>query len=267
MSISRQMLWTIFFLIWGNNIKVSAVIITFNEEKRIETTLQSISWCDEILIIDSGSNDKTLDICKKYGCKILFRKFDGYGPQKKFAVANAANDWILAIDADEIITDSLKNEIEFHLSGEKQNSAGYYIPISLFFQGKKLRFGGSFIKKKLRLFNRKSGNFNDNKVHESVELVGSIRQLKNEILHCSYPAIYDYFNKFNNYTETAAVELFYAKKNCSKSSVFLRFPIEFIKRYFFQLAILDGYPGFLWSLFCAMYPVVKYAKLVELNRK
>jgi len=244
--------------------KISAVIITHNEEKRIEQTLKSVLWCDEIVIVDSGSSDRTIDLCKQYGCRVLYRKFDGYGPQKIFAVANATNDWILSIDADESISENLKNEIQSQLNKTSENYSGYYMPIALIFQGKKLKFGGSRIKKKLRLFNKKKGNFNDNKVHESVEISGPVLQLKNEILHNSYLTIYDYFQKFNDYTETAALELLHKKKSCSKIAVYSRFPFEFTKRFFFQLGALDGYHGFLWSIFCSMYPVVKYAKLREL---
>jgi len=246
--------------------KISAVIITKNSERLIADVLKSIQWCDEIVIVDSGSADNTLEICKKYNCQIFHREFNGFGEQKNFAVNQASNDWILSIDADEIITDELREEIKFRLADDTEKYSGYYIPINLFFFGKLLNFGGSKIKRKLRLFNKKYGNFNLNKVHESVELsFGKIGQLKNKMLHYSYASISDYFVKFNSYTDIAAEELLKKNKFKNFCAIVIRFPVEFLKRYILQLGILDGRAGFVWCLFCAFYPVVKYLKLYELK--
>jgi len=250
--------------------KLSCVIITRNAAQHISTALTSVvNICDEIIIVDSGSADNTLDICKKYTDKIFYNEFKGFGAQKLFAVSKATNDWILSIDADEIISDGLAQELKNIFQNKDanllndSNLAGFYLPIQLIFLGKKLNYGGSFIKKKLRLFNRNRANFNQNKVHESVEFSGKVIQLKNPILHNSYRNVYEYFAKFNDYTEFAATDL---KQRYKKANLFdftLRIPFEFIKRYFFQLGFLDGLEGYIWCLFCAIYPAVKYIKLLK----
>jgi glycosyltransferase involved in cell wall biosynthesis len=244
-------------------VKLSAVIITFNEERRIAATLAALDFCDEIVIVDSGSTDATVSICRRFNCRIFTRAFVGYGAQKEFAVSKALNDWVLAIDADEVVTDGLKREIMSVLSNENGNVRGYYIPISLVFLGRLMRFGGEYKKPHLRLFNRTSGTFTGDKVHEHAEIKGEKAFLKNHILHYSYDGIEDYLTKFNEYTSIAAEELFQKSRKSAVFNLLTRFPLTFIKIYFIKGCILDGYRGFLWSLFSSLYPFVKFAKLLE----
>ncbi|MBP7653310.1 glycosyltransferase family 2 protein [Candidatus Dependentiae bacterium] len=247
--------------------KISVVIITKNEESRILKTLKSVNWCDEIIVVDSGSEDNTVKICKDFGCKVFYNKFFGYGEQKQFAVSKTANDWIFSIDADEVVTEKLKNEIIKNIDEYSSSYNGFTVKSSLIFFDKKLKWGGSCIKCKLRVFNKKYGNFNSNKVHESVIVTGRVKHLKNEILHYSYQDIFDYFEKFNIYTEYGAEELFAKNKKSPVIKIIFRTPLEFFKRYILQLGLLDGYPGFVWSFLCSFYPTVKYIKLRELHKK
>jgi glycosyltransferase involved in cell wall biosynthesis len=248
-------------------IKISAVIITFNEEHSIERALRSLDFCDEIVVADSGSTDATVVVCEKYKCRVFTRPFDGYGPYKQFAVSKASNDWVLSIDTDEVVSGELKREIVSLFSAGAPPALGYYIPRTLVFLGRLLRFGGEYRKKHLRLFNRNAGAFTDEKVHEKVCVSGKTDSLKNQILHYSYDSICDYFEKFNRYTTAAAQSLFERKKKASALNVMARFPLTFIKIYFIKGCFLDGYAGFIWALFSSMYPVVKYAKLHELYRQ
>lgn len=243
--------------------RLSAVIITRNEERRIEATVAALDFCDEIVMVDSGSTDATLSICQKFNCRIFTRDFDGYGTQKQFAVSKASHDWVLAVDADEVVTEELKREILSVLSNGSGTIQGYYIPISLVFLGKLLRFGGEYKKPHLRLFNRQAGNFTKDKVHEHAEIKGEKAFLKNHILHYSYDGISDYLAKFNEYTSAAADSLFQKGRKNAIFNLFVRFPLTFIKIYFIKGCILDGYRGFIWSLFSSLYPVVKFAKLLE----
>jgi glycosyltransferase involved in cell wall biosynthesis len=248
--------------------KLSIVIITHNEEKRIRTTLESAKWCDEIVVVDSGSTDKTVDICKEYSnCTIYTQAFLGYGPQKKFAVDKASNDWVMSVDADEIITEGLLNEITEILSRPTITEAGFNVPITLIFMEKIFKYGTENKFPHLRLFNKTKGNFNDLKVHEGVNIDGTISTLKNEMLHCSYFDIHHYLEKFNQYTTIYKNEAVKKGKKAKKWSMIIRFPFDFIKHYFFSCNFMNGYPGFVWAVFCSFYVFVKYNKLYEANLK
>ena len=242
---------------------LSVVLITFNSEKTLQKVLEAVSWADEILLVDSGSTDKTLEIAQNFKAKIVHRAFDGYGSQKNFATQQASHDWILSLDDDEVLTPELQQEIQ-HLNLQNTDFQGFKIPRSLIFLGKLLRFSGEYKRLTLRLFNRKYGNWNAEYVHESVEVQGKIGVLKNQILHDSYRDLTDYFNKFNKYTSLGAKTL--AERNASVSTfkIISRFPITFLKIYLIKGSCLDGYAGFMWALLTAINPVVKYAKLREM---
>jgi glycosyltransferase involved in cell wall biosynthesis len=244
---------------------ISVVIITFNSEFALEKVLTAVSWANEIIIVDSGSTDNTLEIARKFGINVIYHKFEGYGTQKHFACSLAKNDWVLSIDDDEVVTESLKKELET-IDFLKTEYSGFKLPISLVFLGKLLKYGGEYKKLHLRFFNKNKGNWNQSGVHEGVELTGKIGQLNEQILHYSYANLHDYFAKFNNYTSIAAQSLFDQNKTVSSFKVLTRFPLSFLKNYLIKGSILDGYPGFLWTLLSAIYTVVKYAKLKELNR-
>jgi glycosyltransferase involved in cell wall biosynthesis len=244
---------------------VSAVLITRDAERLLADVLAAVKWCDEILIVDSGSADRTIEIATSAGARILRHEFEGYGPQKAWAVTQAAHDWVLVIDADEIVTPELRQEIEQRLERDGNSYAGYEIPISLVFLGRLMRHGGEYKMRHLRLYDRRRGNYNQNRVHERVELNGPVAQLDEHMLHDSYGSIAAYFEKFNDYTTAGARDLHARGKTAGVATVALRFPMTFIRQYFLRGHILNGYPGFVWSLFSAMYPVVKYAKLRELT--
>ncbi|MEI8046762.1 MAG: glycosyltransferase family 2 protein [Bacteroidota bacterium] len=248
--------------------KLSTVIITLNEEKRIRQTLESVKWCDEIIVVDSGSTDKTLEICKEYSnCKVYSQVFLGFGPQKKFAVGKASHDWILAIDADEVVTNALTDEICGILSLPVIANTGFFIPITHIFMKRIFNHGAESKQPHLRFFNKQNGNFNTLKLHEGVEISGSQSYLKNEILHYSYTDIYHYFQKFNDYSETFKNEAGKNGKKAGKLMPVFRLPLEFLKQYFVRGNFMNGYPGLVWSLYSAFYIFVKYTKLYESNLK
>lgn len=251
---------------------LSVVIITLNEAVIIEKTLQALQGLGEIIVVDSGSTDKTVEICEQYGCLVFYKKFEGYGTQKKFAVSKATNEWILSIDADEIVTTALKEEIaalikqkETFVNVEKDTAVAYNLQRSLIFMHRKLRFGGEYRNKQLRLFSKKFANFNDLQVHEFVEVQrGKIETLQGELLHYSYRDIEDYFKKFNRYTSLAAAELYAKRKHKPLIVSILRLPLDFAYKYFVRGLVFDGFAGFCWALFSSFYPIVKYAKLQEM---
>lgn len=244
------------------SVNISCVIITLNEEDNIRRTLEAVSWCDEIIVVDSGSEDKTIDICKEFNCKIFNKDFKGYGGQKSYAISLAKNNWILNIDADEVVSENLKNEIESIFSKDDINYNGFYLPRSLVFLGRRFKYGRESKEYHLRLFNRKFGNFNSNKVHEKVVLNGTTVKFKGILYHYSYSSIDQYFKKFNLYTTNSAQALFEAgNRGRNVISIIFSFPIYFIKNYFIYRNFLNGMRGFLWALFSSLYPVIKYFKL------
>lgn len=246
--------------------KLSITLITLNSEKTLKSVLEAVYWADEIVLVDSGSTDKTLEIARQFNAKIVYRAFDGYGSQKNFATSQASNDWILSLDDDEILTPELQQEIQ-NLSLSTTDYNGFKIPRSLIFLGKLLKFSGEYKRLTLRLFNRKQGNWNAEYVHESVEVNGKIGILKHQILHDSYRDLTDYFNKFNKYTSLGAKTLAERGKTASSLKIITRFPTTFLKIYLLKGSCLDGYAGFMWALLTAINPVVKYAKLKEMNNE
>jgi glycosyltransferase involved in cell wall biosynthesis len=242
--------------------KLSVVLITFNSEKTLLKVLEAVQWADEIIMVDSGSKDNTQKIAQQFNVTIIYRKFDGYGSQKNFATQQATHDWILSLDDDEVLSPELQQEIQ-QLTVEHTDFQGFRIPRSLVFLGKLLRFSGEYKRLTLRLFNRNYGNWNQENVHESVEIQGKVGTLKNHIIHDSYRDLTDYFNKFNKYTSLGAITLAKRGKRASNVKIITRLPITFFKIYLLKGAILDGYEGFMWALLAAMNPVIKYAKLKE----
>ena len=243
-------------------LKISCVIITLNEEENIRRSLSAVKWCDEIIVVDSGSTDKTIETCNELGCKVYHKDFDGYGEQKRYAVSLAQNDWVLNIDADEVVSDELGKEIENILRAERIDHIGFALPRMLIFLGKKFKYGKESKEYYIRLFNKNFSDFSKDKVHEKVELDGEAKKLKGAFYHYSYINIEQYFKKFNSYTTEAATELYKAgNKGRKPLAIVLGFPVYFFKNYFVNRNFLNGIPGFLWALFSSLYPVVKYFKL------
>jgi glycosyltransferase involved in cell wall biosynthesis len=247
---------------------VSAVIITRNAERLLGRVLDALRWCDEILIVDSGSTDSTIPIARIAGAAVIEKHdFEGFGPQKAFAVSQARNDWVFVVDGDEIVTEELRGEIEARVGrGADERFVGFEVPISLVFLGRLMRHGGEYRMPHLRLFDRRHGNYNANRVHERVELDGPVGRLEHHMLHDSYASLEAYFEKFNQYSTAAAADLAARGRSAGVLTIALRLPLTFLRQYILRLHVLNGYPGFLWSLLSAFYPVVKYAKLRELRR-
>lgn len=243
---------------------ISVIIITYNEEENIRECLEGVKWADEIIIVDSFSTDKTLQICKEYTDKVFQRRWEGFGFQKQFALEQATLDWVLSIDADERVSGELKEEI---LSNKNTlDKDGYYIPFKFYWLGKQLRFGRCGKERHIRLFRRQKAKF-QGFIHEKLLIDGEIGYLKNPIIHVSYKNIADYFNKFNLYSTMVANQRF--KEGKKIPFVFQIFASiwDFFNRYIFKLGFLDGIPGFLWASFSSFHRLVKYAKLWEIEKE
>ncbi len=244
--------------------KISAILITLNEESNLERCLKSINWVDEIVVVDSGSTDKTLDIARRYTEKIYAIPWEGFGPAKNLALQKATSGWILSIDADEEISPELKNEILNKISSPT-NSEGFYLPRKSCFLGKWLKYGGWYPDYVLRVFKKDKGRFEEKLVHESVKVEGKIEYLKNHILHYTDPDIEHYIKKMNYYTTLSARELHTKNQKASFFQILLRPCGVFFKIYFLKKGFLEGEYGLLLSIFSAFHVFTKYAKLWHLN--
>ena len=251
-----------------DKVKVSAVIITFNEEALIERTLDQLWWCDEIIIIDSNSTDRTADICREFGCSVFSRAFSGFGEQKSFGVSKAKNDWVLCIDADEVLTESLIDEIWIELkNADGDGIAAYSIPRNLVFMNRVFRHGKETHSVVIRLFNKNTGAWDGSLVHEKVLVNGVVKPLKHKILHYSYHDYSQFLSKINLYSSLGAKKLL--ERNAKKSSLLtvLPIPFNFFRYYFIDRNFLNGYQGFSWAILNTCYHFVKYLKLEELRKK
>jgi glycosyltransferase involved in cell wall biosynthesis len=247
--------------------KVSAVIITYNEEAIIEETLSRLWWCDEVVVIDSGSTDQTVTLCREYGCAVYTRLFSGFGEQKKYGVSKAKNDWILCIDADELLTDALIDEIRTELSKPLLEYAAFNVPRNLVFMNKVFKHGKESGSCVVRLFNKQKGNWDGAVVHEQVLVNGQTKRLKNKLLHYSYNNYSQFINKLNLYSSLGAKKLQERNTHKSKFVAALGIPFNFFKYYIIDRNFLNGYRGFAWSSLNSFYHFVKYLKLQELKDK
>ena len=245
--------------------KISAVIITKNEKSNIDRCLKSLHWVDEIVVVDSGSTDGTLEICNKYNCEIVETEWFGYGKTKQLAVNSANNNWILSIDADEEVSEKSIKKIKFLL--EKDESTGYKVQIKSFYLGRLIKYSGWRNEFKLRLFNKKFGNYNEASIHETVLLNGEKKNSDIVFFHHTYPTVEKQIEKIDRYSTLQAKELF-AKK---KSYPILLIPIftlnKFFSIYFLKLGFMDGKEGLFLAYFSSVGVFAKYCKLWELNNK
>ncbi|MEN8192977.1 MAG: glycosyltransferase family 2 protein [Bacteroidota bacterium] len=245
--------------------KISAVIITKNEEANIERCLKSLHWVDEIIVADSGSSDRTVEICAEHNCKIIETEWLGYGKTKRLAVNSAENNWILSIDADEEVS---KNSVQIINDIVKtQKYTGYKVQIKSFYLGKMIKHSGWGQEFKLRIFDKRFGNYNESEIHETVILDGKKKQIDAVFLHHTYPTLEKHLEKVNRYSSLQAKELFDDGKKYS----ILLIPIfalnKFLSMYILKLGFLDGKEGFVLASISSFGVFLKYTKLWKLNKK
>jgi len=248
---------------------LSVIIITRNEEHDIEDCLRSVQGlAKEIIVVDSGSKDRTLEICQRYTDKIFKRNWTGYSDQKQFALKQARGPWVLNIDADERVSNSLKIETQNLLEANKEKAAmnGYHIPFQHFFLGRRLRFGGVQGESHIRLFRKGEAGYGQDPVHEGIKVTGLIGHTKSPIYHYSYRSIKDYLEKCNEYTSIIA-EKRYQEGARFRFWHHLRLPYEFVVRYGLRLGFLDGRLGLVYALLSSYYVWLKFMKLLDFEKK
>ncbi|MHB8156632.1 MAG: glycosyltransferase family 2 protein [Desulfocucumaceae bacterium] len=267
----------------GQKTKITALVLSYNEERHIEDCLKSLNLCDEIFVVDSGSTDRTVDIAKRYTEKIINHPFEGFARQRKWALTQLQikNEWIMFLDCDERVTAELSEEIIGKMANGPESN-GYYIHFKQYFFGRLLKHGETSFYN-LRLVKKDKIFMEDNDIHENLQVNGKTKFLKNSIVHISRETIGEAIEKVNNYSTLEAYRMYrtgqeiytttrksYSLKNQLLKHLFKYLPAKplakFTYDYFIKLGFMDGYEGFAWALCQGLYVFLAYFKLWELKK-
>ncbi len=235
----------------GNAVSITGTIITHNEERHIAEAISSLSCCDEVLVVDSHSTDRTREIAERCGARVLTRDWDGYSRQKNFAAEKARHDWILSLDADERVSAELPSEI----ARWKRSAAGAggSMPRRAFYLGAWIGHSGWYPDRKLRLYDRRRGSWHGDFVHETLQVDGAVNAFSGDLLHFPYNSWADHLQRIERYTKLAAEA---AHRNGKRGSI-LRLlaapPLIFLKAFFLRAGFLDGWRGALIAVAGARY--------------
>lgn len=247
--------------------RVSACIITLNEEDRIADCIRSVEWCDEVLVVDSHSTDRTRETAADMGARVIERDWPGHVAQKEFTIRAARNDWVFCIDADERVSPALREEILRLREEGFDGAAGWKMPRMSSYLGKWIRHGTWYPDLSLRLFDRRHGHWGGNDPHDRVELDGSPGRLTNRLLHHPYRSFAEHLKTIDRYTTTMAQGLWDKGRRAGLADVVLRPGVRFFRFYFLKAGFLEGWRGLLLAYLAAHYVRLKYAKLLVLQRQ
>lgn len=251
--------------------KISVALITLNEEANLPRTLESVmplvrDGRGEIIVVDSGSTDRTVEIAELFGAHVFVELWKGFAAQKNSAMEKVVGDWVLQLDADEALEPALVDEI--NAATENSSLQGFFIPRKNFFLGRWIKHGGFYPDPKLRLIRRGSGKFEEYGAHPTIKVSGPTARLKHALIHNAYPTLRGYIDHMNSYSSSGA-EVAVAKghRGFNLLNIVVRPKLTFIYNYFIRLGFLDGREGFLLHAYHAVYVSWKYAKAWELARK
>jgi glycosyltransferase involved in cell wall biosynthesis len=244
---------------------LSVIVITKNEAAHIGRCLTSVAWADEIIVLDSGSEDDTVAICKQFTDQVFVTDWPGFGPQKQRALDKSRGDWVLSIDADEEVSPELRDEIMQVM--QSADVHGLEIPRMSSYCGRQIKHGGWWPDYVLRLFRRDAGHFSADPVHERIEIKGAIKQLHNPLFHEAFVDPQEVLHKINSYSTLGAQKLFSNGKSASLSLAIAKGVWTFIRTYFIKAAILDGAEGLMLAISNAEGSYYKYLKLRDLGNK
>jgi len=244
--------------------KISATIITFNEESNIKAACESVSWADEIVVVDSESTDATRDVAANCGARVIVNPWPGFGAQKQFAVDEAKYDWIFSLDADERVSEELRQSIA--ALGDEPRADGYRISRRTFYQNRWIRGGGWYPDKQLRLFNRTKGHWKQRHIHESVTMNSgaSVEDLGGDLLHYTSPSAAHHHRMIGErYAPLAAQQMFEEGRRTSVLGVASAGPSAFIRSFVLKGGFRDGFAGFTIASFAAHHAFLKHLMLWE----
>ncbi len=245
---------------------LSACIITYREADRIEDCLRSVSFCDEIIVVDSHSTDGTRERASALGARVIERDWPGYRSQKQFAVDSAHNDWVLCLDADERVSAPLRREIEAVREAGFPDNAGWSLPRITAYFGRFLRHGNAYPDRLVRLFDRRRGGWGGREIHENTRVQGPVGRLRGHLEHYSYRSLSDHLERMQRYATLMARTLHAEGQRCGLAPVLINPQWRFIRGYFLRLGFLDGWRGLVFALVEASYVRRKYLYLYGLGK-
>jgi glycosyltransferase involved in cell wall biosynthesis len=250
--------------------KISAVIITFNEAENIHAACESVAWADEILVVDSESTDATRDIAAQCGARVINRRWPGFSAQKQFATDTAANDWVFSLDADERVSDELKQSLlTIRDSETAPNAAGYRIARRTFYLNQWIKGGGWYPNYQLRLFNRNRGHWRDRLIHESVVMDDGARveTLAGDLLHYTVRNTTEHRQMIEKrYAPLGAQQMFIDGKRTSPLRIALAGPLAFLRSFVLKAGFRDGSAGITIARFAAHHDSLKHSLLWQLQQ-
>jgi glycosyltransferase involved in cell wall biosynthesis len=247
----------------SNMLRVSVIVIALNQEDNIVPCLETVRWADDIVVVDSGSVDRTLELARGFTDRIFTIDWPGFGAAKNYALDQARGDWVFSLDTDERVSLALRDEIIAVLRGESR-FAGYRLPRKNYFGGRWIRRLGWYPDYTLRLFRRDKGRFRERTVHEEVVVHGSVGLLQNPLDHFSYASVSDYLARQDRYARLAAQEMLKEGRRPQAGELFWRPASHFLKLYFLRLGFLEGRLGYTLALLGSLYNFLKYYYLREL---
>ncbi len=239
---------------------LSVVLITLNEEHQIARTLAALGFADEIVVVDSLSSDRTVEICRAHGARVISAPFRGYGAQKRLAVSKATHDWVLCLDADELVDDALGAAIRALLAGGAPPCAAYALRFRNVFMGRVLRHGAP--ERHVRLFDRRRAAWTDARIHERVEADGPVGVLPGHVLHESVRDLSEAIDKLNAYTSSASLDL-HGRPARGHASLVFSTAWHFFRHYVLWGLFLDGLPGLSRAMLFAVGSMTKHLKAAE----
>ena len=239
--------------------KISATIITFNEERNLPRAIESLRCCDEIVVVDSGSIDRTVEVASKLGARVIESQWRGYADQKNFASESAAYDWVLSIDADEALSEALESEI-WHIKRNGPTFDAYTMPRLAQYLGRWILHSGWYPDRKVRLFDRRRAEWKGKFVHESVTVRGSVGHLQANLLHFTCSSLSEHLKTMDSYTTLAAEQLIAEGRSAPWPRMLFDPPWTFFQTYVIKGGFLDGMEGLAIAHMAALYNFLKYAK-------
>lgn len=239
---------------------ISTICISHNEEANIERCLRSVaSFSDEIILVDSFSTDRTVELARPLATSVISQEWLGYGRQKQFALEQCSGDWVFSIDADEEVSPELTEEIR----SLDYSHDGYWMPRPVWYLGRWIRHSGWYPGYILRLFRRDRGRFTDDRIHEYVRVEGRTRRLRGDLYHYSYRDVAHHVEKMNEFTSLAAQQMFERGRRAHLWQLTATPGLEFLKVYLLKRGFMDGFAGLVISTLHSYYVFLKYAKLWE----
>jgi len=246
---------------------VSVCYVVKNEADRIEESLRSVTWAEEIVILDSGSTDTTVEICRRYTDRVEHEEWRGYVAQKNLAVDRASHEWVLSLDGDEVLSPELAGEIQRELSAHHRETDGFTMPRKTWYLGRWIRHGSWYPDRKLRLWRKSAGRWGGEDPHDRVELASARRRaLRHPILHYSYRDVSHHVSTIDRFTSITARGWRDQGRRFRWLGALLHPPAKFVEVYVVKRGFLDGIAGFFIAVHASYYTFLKYAKLYELER-